>query len=208
VCAGLALCAFGLVQVLPRGRAANALIERAPSWAAGFTYSLYLFTGGRIGQHLFDEILGEMTERRLRRAQDAPLRLDDFLVFHFQQAGGDRPWLNYLMREALTNGSGPIPHQNERAPVIHAQVREIAGRQGDGLAPADLDPALLRLMVFALSNYPRLLPQITKMTTGKDPADPSFIDDWSHFLRQIANRLAPNPPMVTVADAPSPTSTA
>jgi EmrB/QacA subfamily drug resistance transporter len=202
VCAGLALCALGLVQVLPRGRPANSLVERVPSWAASFAYSMYLFSGGRIAQHLFDEILGEMAGRRLRRTREAPVELPEFLVFHFEEAAADRPWLNYLMREALRDGPGSIPHHDKREAVIQAQVKEIADRQTLGLVPDDLAPGLFRLMVFALSNYPRLLPQITRMTTGKDPADPSFVGDWSNFLRQIAGRLEVEPQTTSAGERP------
>src|SRR5919199_5116188 len=70
--AGLAIVAVLLVRLLPTARAqtANALIERVPSWAAGLAYSLYLTTGGRLGEALFHEILGQTVERRTRRTQE------------------------------------------------------------------------------------------------------------------------------------------
>ncbi len=44
----------------------------------------------------------------------------------------------------------PGPHEHERLPVIRAQVNEIRQRQQAGLLPAGLDPALLRMLGFAL----------------------------------------------------------
>ena len=56
--------------------------------------------------------------------------------------------------------------------MIHAQVDEIRRRQSAGLIDAGLDPRFVRLLGFALASYPRLLPQITRMTTGTAPEDP------------------------------------
>jgi hypothetical protein len=172
---------------------ANALIERVPSWAAGLAYSMYLATGGRLGEQLFDEILGETIERRIQRMLEAPSALGDFLAFQFERGVDDSAWLNFLEREALTVGEGPIAHESERLPVIQRQVDEIRRRQAAGLIPSDLDSDLVRLMVFALASYPRLLPQITRMTTGLAPGDPAFQARWSAFLRDLGGRLHPEP---------------
>jgi hypothetical protein len=52
-----------------------------------------------------------------------------------------------------------------------------------------LDPRLVRLLAFALASYPRLLPQITRMTTGMRPDDPQFIAAWEAFLRHLGQLL-------------------
>ena len=92
-------------------------------------------------------------------------------------------------REALTYGAGPIPHEHERLPVIQAQVDEIRRRQQAGLIDQRLDPRLVRLLGFALASYPRLLPQITRMTTGTPPEDPAFVAEWEAFLRHLGDLL-------------------
>ena len=51
------------------------------------------------------------------------------------------------------------------------------------------NPAHLRLAAFALVSYPRMLPQITRMTTGRIPEDPRFIADWEALLRAIGSSL-------------------
>ncbi len=190
---GLALVAAVLVRFLPTNRmeTANALIERVPSWAAGLAYSMYLTTGGRLGDQLFHDILGQTVERRTRRTLEAPEPFGDFLAYHYEKAAEDGAWLNFLVREGLTAGEGPIPHEEDRQPVIQRQVDEIRRRQGEGLVPADLDPALLRVMAFALSSYPRVLPQITRMATGLPPSDARFQASWAAFLREIGRRLQP-----------------
>jgi hypothetical protein len=101
----------------------------------------------------------------------------------------DVPWMRYLMREALVYGNGPIPHEDERMKVIDAQVKEARDRQAEGLLPAGIDPAHLRLAAFALVSYPRMLPQITRMTTGRTADDPRFVADWETLLRVVGSSL-------------------
>lgn len=68
-------------------------------------------------------------------------------------------------------------------------MQEIRDRQAAGLLPTDLDPGHLRLMGFALINYPRMLPQITRMTTGVSPENPSFMTRWEVLLREVGSWL-------------------
>jgi hypothetical protein len=177
-------------------QAANPLIERVPSWAAGVAYSLYLATGGRLGEQLFDEILGETIERRARRTMEAPAPFGEFLAYQFERGADDRAWLNFLQREALAVGEGPIQHEAERVPVMLRQVDEVRHRQADHLVAEDLDPALVRLMVFALSSYPRLLPQITHMSTELAPSDPVFESRWAAFLGDLGDHSGRSTPSV------------
>ena len=192
-CALLLVVAALLVHRLPVTpfEAQNALIERLPGWATGFAYSMYLSTGGRIGDSLFNDVLSRVAERRIRRTEEAPRDPGDFLAFHFDTASEDGAWLSYLTREALAYGSGTIPHEKERLPIIEAQVEEIRSRQAAGLIDPKLDPELVRLLGFALASYPRLLPQITRLTTGMAPDDPRFVAEWEALLRALGDRLAP-----------------
>ncbi|HEY8642546.1 MAG TPA: MFS transporter [Candidatus Dormibacteraeota bacterium] len=193
VAAALVLLAAVLVQRLPRSpmQPANSLIELLPGWASGFAYSMFLMTGGRMADQLFSEILEKVTERRTRRVHEAPMAPGDFLVYHFEAAADDKAWLNYLIREALAYGSATVPHEADRLPMIQAQVDEMRRRQELGLVTTDFDPAVLRLLAFALTNYPRILPQITRMTTGQSPEDPAFKKRWGELLRGLGDRLGP-----------------
>lgn len=112
--------------------AQNALIERLPGWASGFAYSMFLMTGGRIGDGMFHDILGHVTERRLRRVDEAPMPPGEFLAYHFRESADDSAWLTYLQREALAFGSGPVPHEDERLPGHPGAGRRGAPAPGDG----------------------------------------------------------------------------
>jgi EmrB/QacA subfamily drug resistance transporter len=188
--AALLLIAAWLVRKLPVTpfEASNALLERLPGWS-GLAYSMFLMTGGRIGAGLFSDVLSHITERRTLRTQQAPLSPGEFLAFHFRAAKADTAWLQYLMREALAYGHQTVPHESERVPVIRAQVEEVRRRQAEGLLPADMDPALLRLLGFALVGYPRLLPQVTRMATTMSPDDPKFVAAWENLLRRVGSLL-------------------
>jgi MFS family permease len=188
-CAALMLAAAVLVHRLPRTpfEVSNALVERLPGWSSGFAYSMFLMTGGRLGDRLVQDLVAHVIERRLQRVHDAPQAIGDFLAFHFRGAEADVAWLHYLMREALVYGNRPVPSEKERQEAVSLQVQEIRDRQAAGLLPADLDPGHLRLLGFALMNYPRMLPQITRMTTGMTPDNPSFVARWEALLREVGS---------------------
>jgi EmrB/QacA subfamily drug resistance transporter len=190
-CAALLLAAAVLVRRLPRTpfEVSNALVERLPGWSAGFAYSMFLMTGGRLGDRLVHDLVAHVIDRRLQRVREAPQAIGDFLAFHFRGAEADLAWLHYLMREALVFGNRPVPEEEERQAAVSVQVQEIRDRQAAGLLPADLDPGHLRLLGFALINYPRMLPQITRMTTGMAPENPSFIARWEALLREVGSWL-------------------
>lgn len=191
VCAALLLVASVLMARLPAplGEASNALIERLPGWASGFAYSMFLMTGGRIGDRLFNDVFQHFRERRLRRLDEAPSGYGDFLAYYFDRHGDDGGWLAYLQREALAYGKGAVPHEEQRTEVIQAQVDEIRRRQRDGVLGERLDPELLRLLSFATASYPRLVPQVTRMMTGLDADDPRFRQRWADFLRAVGGAV-------------------
>jgi EmrB/QacA subfamily drug resistance transporter len=188
-CAVMMLAAAILVHRLPRTpfEVSNALVERLPGWSSGFAYSMFLMTGGRLGDRLVQDLVAHVIERRLQRVQEAPLAVGDFLAFHFRGAEADVAWLHYLMREALVYGNRPVPSEQERQEAVSLQVQEIRDRQAAGLLPADLDPGHLRLLGFALMNYPRMLPQITRMATGMTPDNPDFAARWEALLREVGS---------------------
>jgi EmrB/QacA subfamily drug resistance transporter len=213
VCAALLLAAAVLVRRLPRTpfEISNALVERLPGWSAGFAYSMFLMTGGRLGDRLVHDLVAHVIDRRLQRVREAPQAVGEFLAFHFRGAEADLPWLHYLMREALVFGNRPVPQEEDRQAAVAIQVQEIRDRQAAGLLPADLDPGQLRLMGFALMNYPRMLPQITRMATGMTPDNPRFVARWEALLREVGSwleeaarhkRVAP----VTIDHGPPPVS--
>ena len=152
-------------------------------------YSLYLLTGGRAGDRAVSALLQRTIEHRTARAEEAPRAPGEFLVHHYVRGHEDRAWLRYLVEEALARGAGPIPHEAERARVMARQVDEIRGRQAEGLIDEEFDPATLRLVAFALTSYPHLLPQVVRLATGYHPDSPEFDVIRQRVLRQVGARL-------------------
>ncbi len=186
------LAAAVLVRRLPRTpfEVSNALVERLPGWSAGFAYSMFLMTGGRMGDRLVHDLVAHVIDRRLQRVREAPQAIGEFLAFHFRGAEADLAWLHYLMREALVFGNRPVPQEEER----HGRDRRLRCRKSATARPRDCcppisTPVVLRLMGFALVSYPRMLPQITRMTTGMTPENPRFVARWEALLREVGSWL-------------------
>lgn len=140
-----------------------------------------------LGDRLVNDLVAHVIERRRQRVREAPQAIGEFLAFHFRGAEADLAWLHYLMREALVFGNRPVPQERERQEAVSLQVQEIRDRQAAGLLPAELDPGHLRLFGFALMNYPRMLPQITRMTTGMAADSPGFVANWEALLREVGS---------------------
>lgn len=187
--AALAFIAYGLVFLLPRSEA-NVFLEHLPHRAAAVAYALYFLTGGHVSDRFIDELRNRTIQRKTARGEGAPHDLATYLVYNYTEAGEDREWINFITRGALTVGEGQVVHEEERRQVIEGFVDEIRQRQAEGHIEAALNPASVRLMVFALNTCPRVFPQITRMITGHTPTDPAFEAEWTHFLGQLGQRLA------------------
>jgi MFS family permease len=190
VMAVLATLVMALVFALPGADQPNALLERLPSRLTGLVYSLFFLTGGRVTDRILTDMIGQTVARRTTRMEEAPQDLGEFLVHHFEHSVEDLSWFHYLVEEAQALGAGPLPHEQERHDFIQLQVDEIRKRQAAGQIAAEYDPQALRLMVFAVASYPRLLPQIVRMTTGHAPDTPEFRGLWGRFLRQLARQIS------------------
>ncbi|HEY4026715.1 MAG TPA: MFS transporter [Candidatus Dormibacteraeota bacterium] len=200
--AGLAILLLLLVFLLPRPAPvarSNVFLERAPSHLHGLVHSFYFATGGRAGDHLMEHILRHHMAETLHheaslgalQVEETPRETGEFLVHQFEHPGHSPTWHRYLLEEALVVGAGgPIPHETERRAVIDRQVAEVRDRQRERLIDPEFDAAALRLMAFALTHCPQLLPQITRMTTGHAPDSPEFHEQWDRFLRQLGARLS------------------
>jgi MFS family permease len=186
----LATLALALVLALPIGNRRNSLLQHVPSRVSGLVYSLYFLTGGRVPEPMLANFITEAVERRSLQTSEGPRPMGDYLVHHFEGAEEDLTWHRHLFEEALELGDGTVPNREERQAFIQRQVEEIRSRQSEGLISTEFDPAALRLMAFALASYPRLLPQVVRMTTGHPPDSPEFREMWDCYLRQLGARLS------------------
>lgn len=81
--------------------------------------------------------------------------------------------------------SGPAsdPDHAPRAKMLEHGVEELRTLQAAGRLPAELDPAILLVMLMAAAMAPTTLPHVIEGVCGTDPRTPEFID---HFADQVA----------------------
>lgn len=114
------------------------------------------------------------------------------LRHRFEAASKDPIWMRFLTWEAAEHPqSGRIVAEDVRREAIARQADLVAARQASGELPADLDPNLLQLAIYALAIYPLAFGQVTRMIAGRSPEDPQFQADWAAFLTELGVRLAP-----------------
>jgi TetR/AcrR family transcriptional regulator len=97
----------------------------------------------------------------------------------------ERNWARLLAWEGLAGAAA------EDSPFFAAMVEDLRGRQQHGETAADLDPAILTLILFGAVLAPVVLPQVTRGMTGQAADDPAFLDAYRAQLRRIIARLAP-----------------
>jgi TetR/AcrR family transcriptional regulator len=66
------------------------------------------------------------------------------------------------------------------------KVRDWKAQRDNGVAPQNLEPELLTLAMAALTTYPIICGDVTKMITGRASTDPDFQARWSVFLTNLS----------------------
>ena len=113
----------------------------------------------------------------------------------------DSDWIRLIQWEALGTGDAPVVREEERRASLVRALEDLRARQRRGLVPGDLDAGHLLLTIMAVLTYPLAFPQVTRMVTGKSPADPVFRKQRTEFLRRFSDALVarrPQPAAVRV----------
>ena len=150
---------------------------------------LYHYFGNKDG--LFREILGRKLGERMAWATAAPDDPADWLAYWLDTACRDTDWVRLMQWEALEQGPAEVTRGAERDRASRWAVDQMRRRQAQGLVAPDLDPAQALLSMVALTTFPVAFPQITRLLTGLDPADPEFLRQRAEFLRRFARALRP-----------------
>jgi hypothetical protein len=106
----------------------------------------------------------------------------------------DSDWIRLIQWEALGVGDGPVIREEERQASLAQALSDLRDRQRRGLVPRDLDAGHLLLTILGVLTYPLAFPQVTRMVTGKSPADPAFRKQRMEFLRRFSEALVPRRP--------------
>ena len=148
---------------------------------------LYHYFGNK--EDLFREIFDRKLRERAGWITEAPMDLGASLAYWFQMACDDSDWIRLIQWEALGSGAGPVIREEERRASLVQALGDLRDRQRRGLLPEGLDAGHLLLTVLGVLTYPLAFPQVTRMVTGKSPADPEFRQQRAEFLRRFSEAL-------------------
>ncbi|HEY5726353.1 MAG TPA: TetR/AcrR family transcriptional regulator [Methylomirabilota bacterium] len=148
---------------------------------------LYHYFGNK--EDLFREIFDRKLQERAGWITEAPMDLGESLAYWFQMACDDSDWIRLIQWEALGLGEGPVIREEERRASLVQALADLRDRQRRGLLPEGLDAGHLLLTILGVLTYPLAFPQVTRMVTGKSPADPEFRTRQAEFLRRFSEAL-------------------
>ena len=152
---------------------------------------LYHYFGNK--EDLFREIFDRKLRERAGWITEAPMDLGASLAYWFQMACDDSNWIRLIQWEALGSGEGPVIREEERRASLVQALGDLRDRQRRGLLPQGLDAGHLLLTILGVLTYPLAFPQVTRMVTGKSPADPEFRKQRAEFLRGFSEALVARP---------------
>ncbi|WP_339223711.1 TetR/AcrR family transcriptional regulator [Paenibacillus sp. FSL W7-1332] len=98
-------------------------------------------------------------------------------------------FLRFTAWEALETQPQQVARKQRREETLQSYVEDIKLKQEAGLISEDLDPELLTLAISALTTYPLVYGDVTKMITGLEPGDPQFQEKWAKFLTKISELI-------------------
>lgn len=148
---------------------------------------LYHYFGNK--HALFSAVLGHKIAQREALLSSAPDDPIEALQYWFDAACRDLDWFRLLGWEALQHPEKGLVHEKQRRAISMQALEQTKRRQARGLWPAGLDPAHLLLSMMAITAFPLVLPQTTRLVTGRSVLDPKFQRDRQLFLRQFAKVL-------------------
>lgn len=113
-------------------------------------------------------------------------------IFDYHAAN---PWFARLLQwEALDFGGEAISNEDERRARHSLQVRRLEQLQQDGQIDASLDAAQVLLTLMAIDMFWFMAPQLVRLVTGKDPADPAALAERREHVLECARRMLLIPP--------------
>ncbi len=143
---------------------------------------------------LFQEALRELFVNRSLLTHRQPKDLSESLFFWFQATQHDPQYVRLLLREALEDNGGEVVEEERRRDHYREHVRIAAEQQSEGRINPAIDRESLLLACAALSMFPAVFPQLTRLMTGDAVDSPAFVGRWKKMLRQVAQALEPRGP--------------
>ena len=147
-------------------------MERIAARAGVNKERVYHYFGDKA--ELFGAVVREEAEKIARAVPPGSVRVENFgeiagRTFDYQQAHPDLARL--VLWEGLAD-AGVAQDEQSRGAHYRSKVEEVAAAQREGLIDDAIDPAYLVFMLIALASWWEAAPQIARMLSGADPADP------------------------------------
>ncbi|UUZ81798.1 TetR/AcrR family transcriptional regulator [Paenibacillus sp. P26] len=121
---------------------------------------------------------------------DNPLQVAEHRYKVNSQARAD--FIRFTAWEALESQSEQTPWNKARKQALQSYSDYWKAQSENGLVPKDLDPELWTLAMAALTTYPIIFGDVTKMVTGCESTDPDFQSRWSIFLTNLSAHVIKN----------------
>lgn len=123
----------------------------------------------------------------ISRVPDNPLHIAEHRYKVNSQARAD--FIRFTAWEALESQADQTSWQKGREQAFQSYVAYWKTQRESGLVPQDLAPDLFTLAIAALTTYPIVFGDITKMITGCESTDPEFQERWSTFLTNLSTHI-------------------
>jgi AcrR family transcriptional regulator len=150
---------------------------------------LYYYFESKEG--LFREILRRRLAEGAAKLRASNVSDPERLAERTARLPEQREHTRLTMWEALeTDTEHPVNEEMRRA-LYTDWVEAVREEQRAGRLPVDLDAAQLVLSEVCLTMGPFLLPQLSRLVTGKSVEDPEFLAEREEFLRAFARRMTP-----------------
>ncbi|MEU1802718.1 TetR/AcrR family transcriptional regulator [Streptomyces sp. NPDC019937] len=117
--------------------------------------------------------------------------VDAVTVITETMAAGERQWRRLLAWEGAEHviGESEIVLEQVRTKAWQQMVRVFESAQADGTLRESVDARILALLFSLMTMAPDTLPQITRMVTGREASDPTFVEGLVDTIRFLASRV-------------------
>ncbi len=165
-------------------------IDRVAARAGVNRERVYHYFGDKAA--LFGAVVREEAEKVAAAVPPRIERVEDFgeiagRTFDYQQSHPELARL--VVWEGLAD-TGAAHDELTRSALYKGKVEAIAAAQREGLIDGALDPAHLMFMLIALASWWDAAPQVARMLSGADPADPDERARRRAAVVEAARRIA------------------
>ena len=162
----------------------GARVDRIAERSKSNKRMLYHYFGSKAG--LFKAVLHQRLGGGAPNLAEVDIDESERMARLFERLWSSPDYLRLLMWEALERGPrGPIESEDIRRANLQVRIDAIREAQAAGRVDTSLDPEMLVLAELAVTAYPLLFPQVTRLVTGMAGNDPEFRARYLTFLQAL-----------------------